>query len=216
MDRCCCWSPDICPHLSPLSPSAEVVVPSLTSLSSCLFSITRALVCWYRSCSCSRTTFRCVSWWSQMLARCWGGGYLLESGPNAAVLLDQRLQLLADVLLSAAHLLHSFTEVLLQPGQEALGHTHTHGCVNPPGHTPLDPPSTPWSPLSGSRLPGCAGASAPGGSSTAAEQHTFSVSGHSGVPERGLRLDLVVGPGGDSELRQDALHLQVPLSCVSC
>lgn len=48
------------------------------------------------------------------------GLYLAEVGLSAAVLLDQMLQLVVDVLLSAAHLLQSLTDVLLQFVQVAL------------------------------------------------------------------------------------------------
>lgn len=54
--------------------------------------------------------------------------YLAEFGLSAAVVLDQVLQLVVDVLLSAAHLLQSFPNVLLQFVQVALrrqDHTQT-------------------------------------------------------------------------------------------
>lgn len=48
------------------------------------------------------------------------GVYLAEFGLSAAVLLDQMLQLVVDVFLSAAHLLQSLTDVLLQFVQVTL------------------------------------------------------------------------------------------------
>ena len=49
--------------------------------------------------------------------------YLAEFGLGSAVLLDQTLQLVVDVFLSAAHLLQSLTDVLLQSVQVALHRT---------------------------------------------------------------------------------------------
>lgn len=46
--------------------------------------------------------------------------YLAEFGLGAAVLLDQMLQLVVDVLLSAAHLLQRLPDVLLQLVQVTL------------------------------------------------------------------------------------------------
>lgn len=46
--------------------------------------------------------------------------YLAEFSLSTAVLLDQMLQLVVDVFLSAAHLLKSLTDVLLQFVQVAL------------------------------------------------------------------------------------------------